>query len=169
MCTARIKILKSVCSLYILLYTTIIGSLLTIIRDFVWNFCRAHQLELPTLTWFATEFCYSATGFSPYCTYIEIMLIFVSFIWIPLIISSVNTKSCILTLICGFLAQTFLGILLALMMVIPLGNAWKLELLNPKESPSPVAVFIHYITFISLIYLGITLIKYMLINMQNKS
>jgi len=153
------KISKIACAVFIMLYSTIIGLSLTVIRDFIWFYCRYYSVELPDPTKIITEYCYSTSGFSPYCTYVEIMLVAVFFIWIPIIVHKKNTMSCLLMTMCGFMGQTFLGALLALIILTPLCTMWRPGLVNPPQDTTTIAVFIHYITLLSIFYVLIAILR----------
>lgn len=155
----RIMLSKAACCGFILTYSAIVGAILALMRDFVCNFFRAHNMELPAPTKFITEYCYSSTGYSPYFTYVEIMLIAAFLIWIPLTVCGKTAKSCLLAAMCGFMGQTFLGALVALLILAPLVTVWRPELLNPPEAPTAAAVCIHYAAIASLVFALLVILR----------
>jgi hypothetical protein len=155
----RIKVYKAACCSFILAYSAVVGALLAVMRDFVCNFFGAHNMELPAPTKFVTEYCYSSTGYSPYFTYVEIMLIAVFLIWIPVMVSQKTAKSCLLAAMCGFMGQTFFGALIALLILAPLDTLWQPELLNPPQTPTAAAVCIHYAAVASLVFALLVILR----------
>ena len=153
------KISKIACAVFIILYSMVIGSFLAVLRDFIWFYCRYIPMELPGPTKFITEYCYSTSGYSPYFTYVEIMLIAVFFIWIPMIVRKKNTVSCLLVAMCGFMGQTFFGALLGLIILAPLCAIWRPERLDPPQDPTTVAIFIHYIALLSVFYVVLAILR----------
>lgn len=155
----RIKVYKAACCGFILAYSAVVGALLAVMRDFVCNFFKAGHLELPAPTKFITEYCYSSSGYSPYFTYAEIMLIAAFLIWIPLTVCGKTAKSCLLAAMCGFMGQTFFGALVALLILAPLDTLWQLELLNPPQTPTAAAVCIHYAAIASLVFALLVILR----------
>lgn len=155
----RIRVAKAVYCGFILAYSTVVGAILALMRDFVCNFFKANHLELPAPTKFIAEYCYSSTGYSPYFTYVEIMLIAAFLIWIPVIVCGKTAKSGLSAAMCGFMGQTFLGALVALLILAPLVTVWRPELLNPPEAPTAMAVCIHYAAIISLVFALLVILR----------
>lgn len=155
----RIMVAKAVYGVFILAYSTVVGAILAVLRDFVWNFFRASNMELPAPTKFIIECCYSSTGYSPYFTYVEIMLIAAFLIWIPLTVCGKTAKSCLLAAMCGFMGQTLFGALVALLILAPLVTVWRPELLNPPEAPTATAVCIHYAAIASLVFALLVILR----------
>ena len=146
------KWIKAACALFLLAYSLVIGALVATVRDFICNFHRAAQMELPAPTKFLAENCYSATGYSPYFTYVEMMLVAVFLLWIPLVAYRKDARSALLATMCGFMGQTFLGACLLAVLLAPLISVRQLEILNPPQAPTAIAVGIHYAALASLVF-----------------
>ena len=146
------KTVKLAGGLFLLAYSLVVGALVAIARDFICNFHRAAQMELPAPAKFLAEECYSTTGYSPYFTYVEMMLVAVFMIWIPLVAYRKDARSALLATMCGFMGQTFLGACLLTVLLAPLVSVWKLEILNPPQAPTAIAVGIHYAALASLVF-----------------
>ena len=153
------KAVKLAGGLFLLTYSLVVGALVAIVREFICNFHRAVQMELPAPAKFLAENCYSATGYSPYFTYVEMMLVAVFLIWIPLVAYRKDARSALLATMCGFMGQTFFGACLLTVLLAPLVSVWQLEILNPPQTPTAIAVGIHYAVPASLVFALLAILR----------
>ena len=153
------KSAKAAGGLFLLAYSLVVGALVAIVREFICNFHRAAQIELPAPAKFLAENCYSATGYSPYFTYVEMMLVAVFLLWIPLVAYRKDARSALLATMCGFMGQTFLGACLLTVMPAPLCSLWQLETLDRPQAPTAIAVGIHYAALASLVFALVLLLR----------
>ena len=151
------KWIKAAGGLFLLAYSLVV--IVAIVRDFICNFHRVAQMELPAPAKFLAENCYSATGYSPYFTYVEMMFAAVFLIWIPLVAYRKDARSALLATMCGFMGQTFLGACLLTVLLAPLCSVWQLETLDRPQAPTVIAVGIHYAALASLVFALVLLIR----------
>jgi len=160
---------KIVCILFLTAYSLVIGAFLAVARAFIWNMNRHFGEEaLPLLTEFIVVTCYSTNGYSPYYTCAEFMFIAMFLLWIPLILYRNDVRDCLLMTMCGFMGQTFAGALLGTIILIPLWGLWCLELLNPPQMPTPIAVAIHHIALWSFVFLLVVICRRLVKNRRKK-
>ena len=164
----RLGMAKTVCILFLMSYSFVIGGFLAVVRNFIWNMARRDESPLPLPTDFIVVSCYSTNGYSPYWTYAEIMLIAVFLLWIPLILYRNDVRDCLLMTMCGFMGQTFAGALLGTIILIPLWGLWCLEWLNPPQMPTPIAVAIHHIALWSFVCLLVVICRRLVKNRRKK-
>ena len=153
------KTVKLAGGLFLLAYSLVVGALVATVREFICNFHRAAQMELPAPAKFLAENCYSATGYSPYFTYVEMLLVAVFLIWIPLVAYRKDARSALLATMCGFMGQTFLGACLLTVMLAPLCSMWQLETLDRPQAPTAIAAGIHYAALASLVFASVLLLR----------
>ena len=156
------KAVKLAGGLFLLAYSIVVGALVAIVREFICNFHRAEQMELPAPAKFLAERCYSTTGYSPYFTYVEMMLVAVFLIWIPLVAYRKDARSALLATMCGFMAQTFLGACLLAVLLAPLCSLWQLETLNRPQAPTAIAFVIHYVALASFVFALLAILRRLL-------
>ena len=164
----RLGMAKTVCILFLSLYSLVIGEFLTVVRNFIWNMARRDESPLPLPTDFIVVSCYSTNGYSPYYTCGEFMFIAVFLLWIPVILYRNNVRDCLLMTMCGFMGQTFAGALLGTIILLPLWSYWNLEWLNPPQMPTPIAIAIHYIFLCSFVCLLAVISRYLVKNRRKK-
>lgn len=145
------------CFLFHLVYSAVWGLLLEVVRDFIW-FGKFDELAAPTA--FIVVDCCSLNGFSPYLTYVEIMLIPLGVIWLFLegeyfVLNQFQKLYCTFGI---FAFQTLLGLTLLMIMLVPLSQWHRPEILNPPQQPTVIAIVIHY----SFIVLALAVLVWLL-------
>ena len=155
---------KTVSILFLTSYSFVIGGFLAVARSFIWNMARRDESPLPLPTDFIVVSCYSTNGYSPYFTCAEFMFITVFLLWIPMILYRNNVRDCLLMTMCGFMGQTFAGAVLGTIILLPLWSHWSLELLDPPQMPTPIAISIHYIALLSFVCLLAVICRYLVKN-----
>lgn len=132
------------CFLFNLVYSAVWGFLLEVVRDFIWFGKFDDVLAAPTA--FIVVDCCSSNGFSPYLTYVEVMLIPLGVIWLflagkDMVLNQFQKLYCAFGI---FAFQTLLGLTLLMIMLIPLSQWHRPEILNPPQQPTVIAMAIHY-------------------------
>lgn len=134
--------------LFSFIYSIVLGGILEITRELI--FFALRQEPFPYMTNFLVVECHSGNGFSPYFTYVEMMLIPMCVMWLFFFKNKhLNEFQQLRYFVYIFVLQTLWCAFLFFFMFIATVQYVEPEILNPTLAPTQIAIVIHCVSVLA--------------------